>query len=335
MTTALEGKTPERTPLGIYSFFMNDENPAWPQLIDRGLVPIVHTGTCYGIEHGVETAEEHRTEGDKRYHIIRKKTPVGTLQQVTVNGWHYEHFIKTPEDYKIRQWMIEHHEPKPCYENLEKANDLYNGKGFPVIGLSRTPAMSINIDWVGTEQFCLDVASEVTELFDLYEAQKKLFGIEVDIIARGPGRFVKLFENLTISMIGAIRYRDLLMNVYRAYFPILEKYGKRVFVHYDGELSPIADQIATAPFHGIESLTEPPEGDMAYDICRKAWPDLVFWANINLGLYQQPAQELAREVTAKRERAGKKGLAFEISEDLPKNWEITIPIVLEALEKIG
>ena len=116
--------------------------------------------------------------------------------------------------------------------------------------------------------------------------------------------------------------------------PILTAGDKRVMVHYDGELKAIADQIARAPYAIIDSLTEPPEGDMMYDECRRAWPDLVFWANLNLEDYFRPPDELRQAVIAKRDRAGKRALAFEISEDLPENWGASIPIVLETLREI-
>jgi hypothetical protein len=74
---------------------------------------------------------------------------------------------------------------------------------------------------------------------------------------------------------------------------------------------------------------------MTYDECRAAWPDKVFWGNINVGLFGLPPERLAEEVVAKRERAGKRGVAFEISEDLPANWPESIPVVLEALAQVG
>jgi len=191
------------------------------------------------------------------------------------------------------------------------------------------------VDWAGTEQFCMDLALELPELFELYEARKRLFLQETQLIARGPGRFVKWFENLTVGMLGPQRYSDLLVSVYNECVPMLGAAGKRVMVHYDGALSVIADHIAQAPFHMIESLTEPPEGDMSYDQCRRAWPDKVFWANINVDLYAEPEPILRQAVVDKRQRAEKKALAFEISEDLPANWQQSIPIVLDTLRELG
>jgi len=70
---------------------------------------------------------------------------------------------------------------------------------------------------------------------------------------------------------------------------------------------------------------------MTYDRCRALWPDKVFWANLNLALYDLPRQPLRQAVLDRCQRAGRRGLAFEISEDLPRNWKTAVPVILEAL----
>lgn len=340
LTTALDGGTPGRTPYSFYSWIMDrreerDKKDAWENVLDRGLSMSHHCSTVRHVEHGVENGTEEKRDGKDVYTIFTKECPAGKLRRMLRNGWHHEDWIKGPEDYRVRRWMIEHTELVAQYGEFEKAEAFVGNRGVSIVTGSRTPAMSINVDWAGTQRFCMDVALEVPELFELYEAQRKLFLEETRLIAAGPGRFVKWFENLTIAMIGPRRYTDLLVSVYDQAVPLLEKAGKRVMVHYDGALRCIADRIAKAPFHMVESLTEAPEGDMDYRECRTAWPDKVLYANINVGLYQRPEAELRRAVAEKRERAGKRAFAFEISEDLPRGWERSIPVVLETLEEIG
>ncbi|MCK5738641.1 hypothetical protein KAH55_05645 [bacterium] len=333
---ALDGGTPDVTPYTFYSWMAHDGflQDRWRRLYDMGFGICHHMHTYQHIEHGVESWTEEKKDGADVYRFSYKKTPVGTIRNATRNSWHWEDWIKTPEDYKTFKWIVEHTEIVPCYEEYDKALEQVGEWGVPVIIGSRTPAMSINVDWAGTEKFCMDVALEVPELFELYEARKKFFIEETKIIANGPGKYVKWLENLTISMLGPKRYDDMLVSVYDECVPMLEKTGKRVMVHYDGELRCIADKIATAPFHMIDSLTEPPEGDMMYDEARAAWPDKVFWANINVGFYLQSEKELREAVVAMRERAGKKAFAFEISEKLPPNFQEVVPIVLDTLEQL-
>ncbi len=341
---ALNGGTPDVTPLTFYSWMVTmdkKENEAllfadqWKRLYDMGLGICHHVCVIKEVQHGVKDSAKTTKVGSDVIETQIKETPVGTIQQSSINGWHHEYWIKTPADYKVMTWIMENTELVPCFDEFHRGEELVGGNGLAVILASRTPAMSVNVDWAGTEQFCMDLALEVPELMGLYEARKKLFIKETELIAKGPGRFVKWLENLTISMLGPQKYSQLLVPMYEKCVPIYEAADKRVMVHYDGALNVIKDQIAKAPFHMIESLTEAPEGDMAYDLCRENWPDKVFWANINVDLYSQPEGELAQAVIDKRNRAGKKGFAFEISEDMPANYAESIPIVLKTLKEMG
>lgn len=350
LVTALEGGEPDTTPLTIYDWNMGavtaDElaatmrKPAWQRLIDQGLTIRCHCPVVRAVEHGVDVEIEESTVDGVVHRRETKTTPVGRIHQVTRDGWHDQDWIKSPADYKVQQWIVENTELIPDYEAYKVAQAVVGEHGVVVLTGAgnwqhRSPAMCLAIDLAGTEQFCLDVALEVPELTELYGALRRQFLAEQRVIAGGPGRYVAWFENLTLSMLGPARYRDLLVPIYEEGVPIQTAGAKRVMVHYDGQLQGIADQIAAAPYSIIDSLTEPPEGDLGYDECRRLWPDLVFWANINIDLYSRPAGELREAVIAKRQRAGKQGLAFEISEDLPASWRTSIPIVLQTLHELG
>jgi hypothetical protein len=339
LTVALEGGVPDITPYSYYSWMRSSDPEVdrghWERVHDLGLAMCHHCGTVGRIEHGVTNESREEREGRDVYAIYTKSCPAGTLRMVQRNGWHHEDWIKTPQDYATRQWMVENTELVTHYDAFAAADAFAGEQGVAVVTGSRSPLMDINLDWAGTQQFCLDLALGVEELFALYEAEKRLFLEETRLLAAGPGRFVKWFENLTISMIGAERFRQLLCNVYAEAVPLLAAGGKRVMVHYDGALRCIADDIAASPVHMIESLTEAPEGDMDYAECRAAWPDKVLWGNLNVELYYGPEAALREAVAAKCQRAGKRGFALEISEDLPQGWERTVPIVLQALEELG
>ena len=342
----LDGRTPETTPYSVYDWNMGAvtvaelahkmQDPEWKSLLDMGLGISHHCEILSAVEEGVEHISQQRIEGDTTYDIQIKRTPVGEIRKVTRNGWHHEDWIKTEEDYKVCTWIAEHTRLEAHPERYYEAEKVLGEQGVIVMTgvgnwLHRTPAMQINIDLAGTEKFCMDVALQEPVLLELYEAKKELFMQEQKLLAQMPGPYINWLENLTINMLGPARYRELLVAVYDETIPMLEAADKRVFVHYDGALDCIKDEIASAPFHGIDSLTEPPEGDMTYDVCRAAWPDKVFWANINLELYSAPEDVLRQAVIDKRERSGKRGLAFEISEDRPQNWQKAIPIVLDVL----
>ena len=347
LTAAYNGETPEITPYSIYDWYFSD--PRYPRsefqpLIDMGLGVTYGCGTVEAVQHGVSFSDRHETRGSQRYNYLTMHTPVGDLHSLTITplnanqgviDWIEKPWVTEDKEYTILKWVAEHTELKPAYSGYEEYVDSVGDDGIVLLGGMRTPAQHINLDYCGTEKFCMDIAMQVPELLDLYEAEKKLFMEHMQLIADGPGRWVKWLENLTIEMLGPRRYRQYLLNIYKEAVPILEAGGKRVLVHYDGNLRVIKEDIANAPFHMVESLTEPPEGNLMYDECRAAWPDKAYAGNINVGLYELPDEQLAQAVIEKRERAGKKGFSFEISEEVPHNWREKIPVVLAALQKLG
>jgi hypothetical protein len=336
LTAALNGQTPDITPYSIYDWLTDTIPPAeLARLQDRGLGVCRHVQTVTAIERGVELVQEQQIINGHTYATTTRHTPVGSVRHVLNDGWHQEYYIKTPADYKILTWIARNTELFPAYGSFDDAAESLGDKGIELIWASRSPAMQINIDLAGTERFCMDLALGVAELYELYQARKALFLRETELIAAGPGQFVFWDENLTLNMLGPKRYSELLAPIYDECCPLLRRGGKRTLVHYDGALSAVADQIAASKFDILESLTEPPEGDMTYDQCRQAWPDKPFWANISLEKYYLPKQALRDEVAAKVRRAGKKALALEISEDLPTNWRDSIPTVLDTLQNLG
>ena len=196
---------------------------------------------------------------------------------------------------------------------------------------------TILVDYVGLERFSYHLADALPELFSLAEALMDQLIPTCELIAAGPGRYVSLLENLTSETWGPKRFAQHHLPVYERILPILHAGGKKVYAHFDGKLACLADMIAHTDLDGIDSLTQPPEGDMIYVEARKVWPDKFFWANINVALYELPPEDLGHLVRRLARQASPDGrhLAFEISEDLPQNWQESIPVVLDALATVG
>ncbi|MBN1874582.1 MAG: hypothetical protein JXA33_10165 [Anaerolineae bacterium] len=123
--------------------------------------------------------------------------------------------------------------------------------------------------------------------------------------------------------------------MYDECFAWLHQAGKIVGSHYDGRTASCKAQIARAPIDLIESLTPPPEGDQTLTEARAAWPDKLFWSNLNVACYDLPPQDLKDLVWARIQEASSDGrrLAFEVSEQYPANWQTSIPVVLETLNE--
>jgi len=86
---ALEGGTPQRTPLSAYDWVMGavttDEleqamqDDAWRRLLDAGLGVRHHCNTVRAIERDVETTVIEQTRNGSVYRTETKTTPIGSI----------------------------------------------------------------------------------------------------------------------------------------------------------------------------------------------------------------------------------------------------------------
>jgi len=201
--------------------------------------------------------------------------------------------------------------------------------------IPRTPLQALLVDYAGLKNFSLHLLMYEEEVRALYEAMLENFRRSVEIVADGKELFVACMENFTAETLGPERYKDFLLPVYKEYFPILHQAGKIVGTHYDGKICSCKKYVAAAPFDVIESFTTPPEGDMTLACARAEWPGKRIWANINVSDYSlEPARLRRRILDAVHEGAPDgRGLAFEVSEHIPRNWRESMPIVMDALKE--
>ena len=339
LIAALEGEQPERIPFTIYhrGCVLANPDPAWEGLFAQGLCPVAFATVARRTTPNVERIVQAQTWRGGPAERVILRTPVGEISQLSARGWVQEYWLKTPADYAVMEYVVRDTRLEPHPQAFWDAEQGVGEYGIALIGAGRSPMQTILVDYAGLEAFSYHLADNFPELFALAEALLDQLIEECRLIAAGPGRYVELWENLAAEVWGPRRFAQVHLPVYERILPILHAGGKKVFTHFDGKLACLAGLIARTEIDGIESLTQPPEGDMSYAEARAAWPGKFLWGNINVSLYDLPPQALRRVVQQMARDAAPDGrlLAFEISEDLPRNWRESIPVVLEALAASG
>jgi len=333
LASALNGSPLEQPAYAVYDWFVKNR-PAvdWERLFRLGLRQIRHADLVRCDRPHLRTREISTATDKGLRRDVTWETDRGTLHEWYLGEWRQEYLVKTPEDYRIvaRAWADARIEADAsAFERSEREA----GDGGITLGqLGRTPFQHVQIDLAGLERFSEDIADENQNLLALLEQLNALKLEEFRRAANGPCRHIKLWENLSIETMGPALYRRHLVPLYRKIFEIVEPAGRRLHVHYDGKLKSIAADIAALPFDGIDSFTEPPEGDMTVAEARAAWPEKFLWLHPNLGWYALPERELLAHIRRLVGQAGPQRFCLMISEEVPANWERAVPAVLKALE---
>ena len=334
---SLAGQPVTRPVYAVYDGF-SEVRPQvdWAGLFQLGLGRIKHEYVTRHVRPHVNIVETTSPlpDGNVRQDV-RWITDIGELHEWYLGEWRQEYLIKTPADYRIMARALADITVEPVAEEFTQAEAAVGNDGitFGMLAQDRTAFQKLLIDYVGLEQFSLDIASDVPELFELLELMNDLTVRDFTVATQTPARHLKLWENISIEAIGPALYRRHFVPAYEHILAILKTSGQQLHVHYDGKLRPIIGDVARLPFGGIDSFTEFPEGDLTVAEARTAWPDKYLWLHPNLGWYRLPAPELCAKIRRIRQEAGPTRFCMMISEEVPPAWEQTVPLILETLSE--
>ena len=338
--SALAGEPVEHPVYAVYDWFANNR-PAvdWEMLFEKGLGQINHANLVRHEHPNFKIVETKSEQGGEVRRDVRWVTDKGELHEWYLGEWKQEHFIKTPEDYALMAYALEgvqvFADEKPFLDSEVSLGDRGITLGqLHGLGLGRTPLMILQIDWVGLEQFSMDLAYETPELLNLVEVLNEIKLNEIREAVKTPATQIKLWENLSIETLGPTYYQRYHVPLYKQILDIMNGAGKRLLVHYDGQLQAIAEDIAKLDIDGIDSFTEAPEGNITTAEARRLWPDKFLWQNINLGWYEMPREEFKQNIERVIKDAGNRRHCLMISEEAPESWKERVPLVLEIIDAL-
>jgi hypothetical protein len=332
LVSALNGSILEPPAYAVYDWFVRNR-PAveWKRLFGLGLRQIWHADLVKHERPHLRIKEVTTSTEKGLRRDVTWETDRGTLHEWYLGEWRQEYFIKTPADYGIVARAWEDARVTADYGAFERSKRAA-GAGDVILGqLTRTPFQHVQIDLAGLERFSEDIADECPGLMALLDQLNAVKLEEFRCVASGPCRDIKLWENLSIETMGPALYRRHLIPLYRRIFEIVEPVGKKLHVHYDGKLKSVVDDIAALPFDGIDSFTEPPEGDLTTAEARGAWPEKFLWLHPNLGWYALPERELFAQIRRMVRQAGPRRFCLMISEEVPEQWARAVPAILATL----
>ena len=337
---ALDGNTVTEPVYLVYDWFVINRKIDWQSLFDLGLGQINHASLIEIERPHLKIVETVSYDGEHKKTEIQWITDIGELHECTVDGWKNEYLIKTSDDYKIMQRALEDVRFIPTNKYFDESEQTLGESGmtlgqmghFNDLGYLRTPFQMVQIDFVGLEQFSIDITIELPELMELLEMMNEQMLEAFRCVTKTKAVHIKLWENLSIETMGPDLFRKYQVPMYDKITKILDGTGKKLHVHYDGKLQLITSDIQRLGFDGIDSLTPSPEGDVTIAEARLRWPKKFLWMHPSLTWDTLPDTELIDKILQMVWDADTR-FCFQLSEEVPPNWKRTIPLILKTLNE--
>jgi hypothetical protein len=219
--------------------------------------------------------------------------------------WTIEHLIKTPDDYQVMKYIVEHTEYVADFFPVEQAIEWLGEDGVVVDMLPHSPMQMLMIHWVGSGggRIFYHLADHPELVEDLAQAVSKSREPLYEIAARSPAPIAFCGDNIDGGLVSPKLFQKYFMPEYEKQAKALHARGKLMSVHMDGRLNSLKDLIARTPIDIVEALHPPPMGDLPIDEALALWPDKTIWLGFPGSVYQsgpaatkQFALELLREI---------------------------------------
>jgi uroporphyrinogen-III decarboxylase len=243
----------------------------------------VPLGECYNFTDDLPGCTIKRTTDGKHKYVLFE-TPVGKLSMTLThspkgNTWFVtEHQIRSKEDYKILQYMVERMKIEPFYgpvdvQLAELGND---GLTVPVVSpFLKTPFQSFVEHFAGIQKLVYDLNDFPETVDETLAVMSEKARAAVRIAAESPAELFISWEDSSTTSVSPELFTKYIVPEINAWGEILHRAGKMLVHHACGHVKDLLPMMAAENIDAVESVSPPPTGNIEIWDAQKAIDDRV------------------------------------------------------------
>ena len=246
-----------------------------------------------------------------------------------------KHYVEEESDYDVFWSYLDDGVILPDYDRFHRdAKDL-GDRGVPLVAMERTPYQQLWVQWVGLNLLgyhFVDFPDRLEQTIQRLTARaRRIF----EIAAASPADFIDFPDNITAAAIGPERFRKYCVKYYDELAGMLEESGRPVFVHMDGDLKPLWNDIGSSRVEGLDSFSPAPDNDTTVADAVRLWPDKRLFVNFPSSVHLRSREAVMAETAGIMATAAPGGrLQIQLSENVPlKVWRTSLPAIADAIDE--
>jgi hypothetical protein len=345
MLGVIRGREIDRVPFVQYDGLAAPNGTVW-EVVARENFGVLRWSSVHRLERPHCDFTSAPFEKNGRRGVVNTMTTLyGELREVKLFEPVYnsaatlEHFVKTPDDYRIllaflRDTAVVENVAQYLKDDREVGDD-----GLPMVAMDRTPFQQLWVQWVCLEELCLHLADYDPLLLQCIDELKRIHFDTYEIVYKAVKTygipFVDVPDNITAPAIGVKYFQQYCVPMYARLAEMLDDVP--VFVHMDGDLQPLADAIAHSGVGGLDSFSPQPDNDTRVADAVAQWPGMRLFLNFPSSVHLGTPDEIyAAAMTILREGGHTGRLQIQISENVPPDtWRTSFPAIVQAIADFG
>jgi hypothetical protein len=215
----------------------------------------------------------HRRTGVKETKIY--ETPQGNLQERTHHGYHVEYPVKSTQDMKVMQSILEQTEFRFDANKFQIADRAFGERGLVQAFFPRAPLQRLIVSYMGFENTIYALQDHPNQTKDFMRAIEAWDDEMYEVIEHSPLEVLNFGENIDAFVDSPRLFSEYLLPYYNRRVDQLHQHGKFCHIHMDGALKPLLPYIKETHFDAIEAVTPLPQGDVTLEEAKEALGDKI------------------------------------------------------------
>jgi hypothetical protein len=181
------------------------------------------------------------------------------------------HPIKDLDDYKTYEYIIEHTELIPRYEDFYHREADIADRGYLVPIIERIPFQHLLIDALGEIETFYTLHDNPKQFHRLLTVLDEQVTDKLKKLADFSAPYVEFTDNLDGFMTNPNLFQKYVLPAYQRYCAILHGQGKKVGDHTDGDLKALVHMLSETGLDVCESFTPAPTTSCTFEEAWEAW----------------------------------------------------------------
>ena len=234
-------------------------------------------------------------------------TPLGTVSTLTrrsevlerggiTHRMEVEHMIAGPQDYAVTEYLIEHTEIVPTYQEYLAYEAEVGQDGVPLVSIGPDPMYRILRELIGYDRafFHLhDYPDRISHLLGVLQEQ----AAQIQRIVLGsPAVLILQGEHFDSQMTPPYLFEKYMLPYFQPFAERLHERGKVLACHADADTSLLLDLIVEAGFDMAECFVTAPMVPVTLEQARAAFgSDVIIWGGVPSVMLCDPVSDQAFE----------------------------------------
>lgn len=230
--------------------------------------------------------------------VVSFKTPAGLASvvfkttEILLNGgaepYLAKHFLEDETDRAAVEWILDHAEPVPKFDEFKKIEEELGDQGLVVGYMERMPFQSLLLDYFGEEKCYFEIYDNPDRFQALLDRVAALYDENLAMALDSAAFMLESGDNFDGQMTNPNLFKQYCIPKMQEISDRVHSKGKVIGSHMDGDMRNLLSLVPETGYDVVESFSQEPLSSLTFKEAWESWGDkILMWGALPSPLFEQ------------------------------------------------